>query len=387
MPAPMIRDPALLEECRALCRAVRPHPTLEALHAAPDWPQLEARLRQVLGTPRLFAPPTAPSGPGDAERVRAAHWNVEHGNQYERIERALLEHPDLRDADLVFLNETDLGMARSGNRDVAADLARALGRHGVFAPLFLETSIGRDEDQRLAAGRDNEEGLFGLAILSRWPVSAARIVDLPSPERLEFEVERMVGRHIGLILTIERPGTPFVAVAAHLEVQRTRAHRAAQMRTLLTALRGETRPVILAGDFNSHTFDRGLWRAPLVGAGALLLTPGGFLRRRLLHPDRGPRRELLFDELRRAGFEWTPFVDHEPTLQLRFDRLAEMRRLFGPAHGLAQRALTWAEKRGRLRLDWFAGRGWRGGRGRTVAGLDGPGRASDHAPIAAEFGS
>jgi endonuclease/exonuclease/phosphatase family metal-dependent hydrolase len=157
------------------------------------------------------------------------------------------------------------------------------------------------------------------------------------------------------------------------------------VRVLVDALRDERRPVILAGDFNSHTFDRGLWHAPLAGALALLLTPGRALQRRLLHPDEGPSREPLFDELRGAGFEWAPFVDHEPTLRLRFDRLDELRSLFGPAHGLARRLFARAEQRARLRLDWFAGRGWQGGRGSTVPDLDGPGRASDHAPLVAEF--
>jgi hypothetical protein len=54
--------------------------------------------------------------------------------------------------------------------------------------------------------------------------------------------------------------------------------------------------------------------------------------------------------------------------------------------------VTWAAGRGKLRLDWFAGRGWIDAaaeprsRGRTVRGLDGPGKASDHAPIVARFG-
>jgi endonuclease/exonuclease/phosphatase family metal-dependent hydrolase len=317
--------------------------------------------------------------------VRAVHWNLEHGNQYVRIEREVLTNSDLCDADLVLVNEVDIGMARSGNRDVAAELAGALSLHGVFAPLFLETTLGRDDDVRLAATRENQEGLFGMAILSRWPVSGARIVELPSPERIQFDLERMIGRHVGLIATIERPGAPFTAVTAHLEVHRTRLHRAAQVRVLTAALRDETRPVILAGDFNTHTFDRGLWHAPLTGGLALMLSPVGALQRRLLHPDQGPAQEPLFDELRAAGFEWAPFTDREPTLRLRFERLDELRRLFGPAHGLARRALAWAERRARLRLDWFAGRGWHGGRGFTVPGLDGPGQASDHAPIVAEF--
>lgn len=379
-----VRDPVLLEECRALRRAVEPCATIEALRDTPAWPELDARLRRLLGTPRFLAAPSPPPS-ADPARVRAVHWNIEHGNEYAQIERALLAHPELQDADLVLLNEVDLGMARSGNRDVAADLAHALGLHGVFAALFLELTPGRDDDLRLVARRENQESLFGVAILSRWPISEVRIVDLPSPEHVQFDVERMFGRHIGLAATIERPGAPFVAVSSHLEVHRTRTHRAAQVRVLADALRGEPQSVVLAGDFNTHTFDRGLWHAPIAGALALLLTPGAVLRRRLLHPDEGPSHEPLFDELRDSGFAWAPFTDREPTLQLRFDRLDELHALFGPAHGLARRLFARAERRARLRLDWFAGRGWQGGRGLTVQGLDGPGRASDHAPLVAEF--
>ena len=96
-------------------------------------------------------------------------------------------------------------------------------------------------------------------------------------------------------------------------------------------------------------------------------------------------RETLFDVLRRAGFEWERYVDRTPTLQMRFDRIEEARRLPPFVAGPFDRALAWAERRAALRLDWFAGRGWSGGRGWTVEGLDGPGKASDHAPIVAEL--
>ena len=276
-------------------------------------------------------------------------------------------------------------MARSGNRDVAADLARALGRHAVWAPLLLETTRGRDDDLIEDSGAENAEALFGLAILSRWPLTGARIVALPSPERSQFDLERMYGRHIALIVTVERPGAPFVAVAAHLEVHRTRAHRAAQMRVVMDALGDERRPVLLAGDFNTHTFDRGLPWSVLAGAGGLMLTPGPALRRRLRFPDRGPAREPLFDVLRATGFEWESWVDRLPTLQMRFERIEEARRLPGLISGAFDRALAWAQSRAALRLDWFAGRGWKSAHGFTVQGLDGPGRASDHAPIVAEI--
>jgi len=273
-------------------------------------------------------------------------------------------------------------MARAGNRDVTADLARALGRHGVWVPLFLETTLGRDDDLTTVGDRRNEESLFGVAILSRWPIGAVRIVDLPSPAATQFDFERMLGRNVGLIAEVLRPGAPFVAVSAHLEVHRTRHYRAAQMRVILDALREEKRPVVFAGDWNTHTFDRALWHSALSGALTMLL-PTTTLATRLLRPDRGPWHEPLFDLLRAEGFVWERFVDYAPTLRLRLDRIDEAafaRRLLGPLGHAIQR---WGEHRGQLRLDWFAGRGWKGGSGVTVGGLDGPGRASDHAPIAA----
>jgi endonuclease/exonuclease/phosphatase family metal-dependent hydrolase len=195
----------------------------------------------------------------------------------------------------------------------------------------------------------------------------------------------MIGRHVALVVGIDRPGAPFVAIAVHLEVHRTRADRAAQIRTLLEAVADEPRPVLLAGDFNTHTFDRGRPWDPFLGAGVLMFAPDRALEHRLLFPDHGSTREPLFDFLKQAGFDWDRLVDRQPTLQLRFDRLDELRAFPDFVHKGVSAALRWAERRGRLRLDWFAARGFSGGRGFTVPGLDGHDRASDHAPIVAEM--
>lgn len=377
------RDPALISECCALVDALRRHPTLAALHVSPEWPGLEPRLKALLSTVRRAVPGRDPAPQRDASRLRAVHWNIEHGNGYALVESALREHAELAAADLLTLNEVDLGMARAGNRDVAGDLAHALGLHAVWAPLFLETTPGRHDDARAAAGRPNQESLFGIAVMSRWPIGEVRIVELPSPDRFQFDTEGMYGRFIALVAGIERPGAPFVAVSVHLEVHRTRRHRGAQMRALLDHLKHERRPIVIGGDFNSHTFDRGRWWHPALGALVLSAWPEALLRRRLLWPDQGPAREPLFEALRAAGFTWEPYADREPTLSLQFTRVPEAS---GPLTSPAARPLlARAERRAHLRLDWFAGRGWQGGRGATVAGLSGPGRASDHAPIVAEF--
>jgi len=375
----------LLEECRSLQHAVSAFPTVAALEASPAWPALSARLGTLLGTVRRWSPAAEPPPPVDPGSVRFVQWNIEHGNWYGQVERALVAHPGLAGADVLTFDEIDLGCARAGNRDVARDLGERLGLHVAWAPLFLETTVGRDDDPRMAAGRENEEGLFGIAVLSRWPIGEARIIELPSPREVQFELERMVGRHAALAVEIRRPGGTFVAVAAHLEVHRTREHRAAQVRRIVEALADERRPVVLAGDFNTHTFDRGLWHSALHGASALLLLPGPLLARRLLRPDLGWAREPLFAVLRGAGFAWEPFVDFAPTLQLREGRLEELQALPALLRVPAERVLRWAVHRGALRLDWICGRGWSGGSGRTVQGLDGPDLASDHAPIVARL--
>ena len=374
------RDPRFLAECRALGEALKSFPTIGALRGSPQWKDLGPRLERLLSTVRRFEP-AQPPPTSTRDRVLAVQWNIEHGNWYEQVERALTTHPLLQSADIVMMNEVDLGAARAANRDVARDLAHALGFHGCWAPMALETTLGRDDDERMAAGRANEEGLVGVAILSRWPLGEARIVELPSPENVQFDLERMYGRHVGLVVEVRRPSAPFVAVSVHLEVHRTRADRARQMQTLMAALRQETRPIILAGDFNSHTFNRGRWWDIFANAGVMLTWTNRAVLSRFLYPDRGPAREPLFDALREADFEWNRFNDRRPTLRVRFDRLDEARAILTVAGGL----IRWAERRSRLRLDWFAGRGWRDGNGGSVAGLDGPGKASDHAPIVAEF--
>lgn len=379
------RDPEQVREAHALRAAFTRFATLEALHASPEWPALEARLSRLLSRVRTSAPERSASPGERSAQVRVVQWNIEHGNRFEEIARALAGEPALRAADIVTLNEVDLGMARSGNRDVAGELAARLGLHSAWGPLFLESTRGRDDDLLTALPEDNAESLFGLAVLSRWPITAVRLVALPGPEQALFERERMAGRFIALACDIAHPVTPFVAVTVHLEVHRTRAHRATQMRLLLAALERDTRPVLLTGDWNTHTFDRGERHAVLAAAWPLLAWPGGALSRRLRYPDAGPHRELLFEHLRAAGFEWEPISDRAPTLDMRFSRLGEVHAMPGPLRALASRGLAWVERRSRLRLDWIAARGFAPVtvNGATVAGLDGPGRASDHAPITA----
>ena len=154
---------------------------------------------------------------------------------------------------------------------------------------------------------------------------------------------------------------------------------------LLSALASERRPVVLAGDWNTHTFDRATLLGPIASTWALLAAPERALRERLMRPDRGPHREPLFDRLCEAGFAWDQDSPREPSLRVRVERLDEWRALPSPLRALTRRPLARMLERSRLRLDWIAWRGISRADGPTVVvpGLDVRGGASDHAPVAA----
>src|SRR5439155_27183889 len=95
-----VRDPALLQECHALQRVIAAHPTVQSLRASRAWPEINDRFERLLARIHRHLPADPPPDRPPGAPLRAVHWNIEHGNWYEQVERALLERPALRDADL-----------------------------------------------------------------------------------------------------------------------------------------------------------------------------------------------------------------------------------------------------------------------------------------------
>src|SRR5262249_15904242 len=78
----------------------------------------------------------------DPDVIRALAWNIERGTRFDGIVNALINHDGLRDRDVLLLTELDYGMARSGNRFVARELAEELGLNYAFAPVYIALQKG-----------------------------------------------------------------------------------------------------------------------------------------------------------------------------------------------------------------------------------------------------
>lgn len=365
--------------------AARNAPTAEAFHRSPFYrvhgPGLERWLRTIRGG----APGTTPQEGPDTRpenRIRLVHWNIEQGKRWDRLVRAIRTDPRLAEADLWTVDEVDLGTARTQNRDVARELARLLGLYWVWVPNYLELTKGPGQDA-LAPG-ENEIGLHGVALFSRWPLEEPGCADLPSVfDYFRFPEEKRYGTRRLLWAWVRHPRRRFLLATAHLEVRNTPAARARQMAAALAAL--PEGPCWFAGDWNTHTFRRGTIIRSVKEFVRLQRTPGAALERNLLAPF---DREPLLRRVEEHGFRLDPWNDGASTAQQVLSGVEELSVLPRFVRGWLARRFQLSGRLLRLRLDWIAARGpwipaevaaphaW------TLAGHGPDGtRASDHAPI------
>lgn len=374
-------------------------PTLSALERSAFWKEHGDEVLRALRTVRVQAG-GGPGQPAPNGRLRIVHWNIERGKNLGAILHNFQSHPELGDADVILLNEVDVGMARSGNRNTARDLAEALGLSWAFSPSYLELTKGIREE--LQAPGENEDSLHGLAILVRGDLRRVERVELPEIfDTFDF-VEKRYGARTGLLAQLGPEHGGLVLAAAHLEVRDTPHGRAVQLETLLNALddtldRWGTpdAPVLLAGDLNTHTFSRGSVLRNARAAGRLLATPLDKLAWQLAEPWR-EGREPLFRVLENWGFSYRELNDRSPTVSIILRGLEEAERMPEFLRRWINRAAMLGERVLPMRLDWFAGRGLdrlsRGStpleirRAATILPEAVHGRIpSDHLPLVLEF--
>ncbi|HEX8636192.1 MAG TPA: endonuclease/exonuclease/phosphatase family protein [Pyrinomonadaceae bacterium] len=303
---------------------------LSALYERDKLPALlEGKLNRLLTMPFVnnsyaqAEPVRLACAPRLGEFLRVAFWNIERGLEREAVEAALgdatrfeaLLNPEkyppgsaarrealeeaasLRGADVIVLNEVDLGMKRTGYRHIAADLAARLGMNYAFGVQFIELSPVALSRESPGADREENEilslvkvdparykGLHGLAILSRFPLENVRLVPFErqpydwygrekrGPGMLE-RGKRQIAHRVFLEKTlreVRRGGrTMLVAdiadarfphgrvsiVATHLENRTAPAGRVRQLEELLDQIKNISHPVVLAGDMNTSTED------------------------------------------------------------------------------------------------------------------------------------
>ncbi|GGG14535.1 endonuclease/exonuclease/phosphatase family protein [Pontibacter amylolyticus] len=158
-------------------------------------------------------------------------YNIRHANPPSKKDVVELESIAnvirKESVDLVALQEVDVGIARSGNANQAEALAQLLGMHFYFAKAI-----------------DFGGGEYGVAILSRYPLTDTRKVPLPE------EAEPNAEDRVLALATVQLPGGQRVRFGStHLDVL-SGANRLQQVQTINAIAGSEQLPFILGGDLN-----------------------------------------------------------------------------------------------------------------------------------------
>ncbi len=334
--------------------------SLAALSRDPVYRRIEPDVNRVLDAVVQYRNGDTTRRPKRAF-YRAVAWNIERGLQLDGVIEMLAAHPQLRHADAYFLTELDFGMARTANRDVAAEIAKALGVNGVLVPCYLNLDKGSGIERKVAD--TNLYGIHGNAFFSPWPIRDAASLALPNGKDKMRGKEKRIGCQRAVVATVELPAGPLVCSAMHLDAHSSQAHRRRQLEAIVRAVKAKSDgPVLLGGDWNTSTHNtrRALWS--IIGFWIRVMMSVRYcLRRHYPYPDRLFERGL-FRMLERHGFDYRSL--NEPGgCTLHHDILAEADRSnlrdWVPAWCLD--FIEWALRpfggKASLKLDWFAGRG------------------------------
>jgi len=226
-------------------------------------------------------------------RIRVVDWNINRGDKLSGV----IDFLASQNADLLVLQEVDMGTRRARNPNIAEEVARALEMNYVFGREF----------QELAEGSHGSPAYTGQATLSRWPLCGPRLIRFERlsgfwhprwwvPNAPIFQ-ERLGGR-IALVTEARIAGRPLAVYNLHLESRGEDQLRASQLQEVLADIMTvppSTR-VIVAGDMNfdiSQPVVAGLIErsglCDVIGRHSVPTTP----RRRLFHSGRAVDRALV----------------------------------------------------------------------------------------------
>ena len=268
--------------------------------------------------------PHRPIDPLIGPCIRVASWNIEKSmnvkdavkvfkSEYElldridpqklnrslKIETVIEQRNKFLKADIIVLQEMEIGMKRSGYLNAAKEIAHTLGMNYTYAPQYLEVDpvqlglekiyfeegkLDEEATNYFLENKDLYKGVFGSAVLSRYPIKNVVLFPLeyqgydwysgekPNTTFLEktrrfgskvaFKNEltremKVGGRHFFRV-DLEVPDIPektLTIINIHLEIKCLPAAREKQITEILSYIKEIKNPVVVLGDFNSAPAD------------------------------------------------------------------------------------------------------------------------------------
>lgn len=165
--------------------------------------------------------------------VKIMAYNIHHANPPSKQDLididAIVRTIEAQDPDLVALQEIDVNTERSGAGNQAEMIAEKLQMNVFFGKAI-----------------DYEGGEYGVAVLSKYPISEQRVHRLPTAPETNGEPRVLATVKVAL------PANRFIRFGStHLDAQRENTNRLLQIEEIEKIASEEELPMIVAGDFNA----------------------------------------------------------------------------------------------------------------------------------------
>lgn len=289
---------------------------------------------------------------------RAITWNIERGIEFQGILHQLQNHPILKETDFFLLPETDMGMARSGNRNVAKELAEALQLNYFFVPTYINLCKGNGAEAHFEG--ENTLAIHGNAILSCYPLSDFHNIALHNAKDKMRGKEKRLGHQQALACTAKTPDGEVRLVCAHLDAHSSKRHRRDQMRTILKYLSQlPSLPTIFGGDLNTTTYNSrnafwaifGFWVRVAMGVRYVIA-------KHYPYPNRFFER-ALFKSFEKFGFDYQSWNEAGAcTLHYHVEDIKRIKNLKDLVPNWCFKFIDWACAKNNgycsFKIDWFA---------------------------------
>jgi endonuclease/exonuclease/phosphatase family metal-dependent hydrolase len=187
------------------------------------------------GVRRTYTEPGGPfyegdhsPGPADLEDTgKVVSYNIAMGEQIDLAVKEFREFPELRDADVILLQEMDAAGAKA--------MAESLGYEYVYYPSVLHVKHGKD---------------FGTAILTRLPIVSHSKVVLP------YEDPVRKSRRVITVAKVASGVHQVLLVSSHTETAWMNIdRRVAQADSLVRSVVGGHQYAVVGGDFNTFSWE------------------------------------------------------------------------------------------------------------------------------------
>jgi endonuclease/exonuclease/phosphatase family metal-dependent hydrolase len=159
--------------------------------------------------------------------AKVVSYNISMGERVDLAVREFRGIPELRDADVILLQEMDAAGAGA--------MADSLGYDYVYYPSVLHVKHGKD---------------FGTAILTRLPIVSHRKIVLP------YEDPVRKSRRVITVADVAAGVEQVLLVSTHTETAwMSIDRRVAQADSLVRSIVGAHRYVVVGGDFNTYSWE------------------------------------------------------------------------------------------------------------------------------------